>query len=276
MRQLLRYYRQLPFLSRAGVCVIALFSAAAVFAPLLAPYPYERQELARRLMGASAAHWMGYDELGRDIFSRLLYGARISLLVGIAVVSGSTVVGTMIGALSGYYRGWVDDVLMRIVDVLMAVPGILLAIAFVAFRGPGVGNLIIALVLIGWVGYARLVRGEILKVREFDFVQAVRAQGAGDRRILWRHIIPNVLDPLIVQASLGMAGAIMAEASLSFLGLGITPPTPSWGSMLNSARSHVFEAPHLTVFPGVALMLLVMAFNFLGDGLRKVRLQSQN
>jgi peptide/nickel transport system permease protein len=256
--------------------VIALFSAAAVFAPLLAPYPYERQELARRLMGASAAHWMGYDELGRDIFSRLLYGARISLLVGIAVVSGSTVVGTMIGALSGYYRGWVDDVLMRIVDVLMAVPGILLAIAFVAFRGPGVGNLIIALVLIGWVGYARLVRGEILKVREFDFVQAVRAQGAGDRRILWRHIIPNVLDPLIVQASLGMAGAIMAEASLSFLGLGITPPTPSWGSMLNSARSHVFEAPHLTVFPGVALMLLVMAFNFLGDGLRKVRLQSQN
>lgn len=252
-----------------------VFSATAIFAPLLAPYSYQSQELPHRLLGVSARHWMGYDELGRDILSRLIYGSRISLLVGIAVVSGSALAGTMIGAISGYYRGWIDDVLMRIVDVLMAVPGILLAIAFVAFRGPGVGNLITALVLIGWVGYARLIRGEILKVREFEFVQAVRAQGAGDRRILWRHILPNVIDPLIVQASLGMAGAIMAEASLSFLGLGITPPTPSWGSMLNSARNHVFEAPHLTVFPGTALMLLVMAFNFVGDGLRKVRLQSQ-
>ncbi|MBI2821545.1 MAG: ABC transporter permease [Acidobacteria bacterium] len=255
-------------LPRISVWIIAVFSLAALLAPWLAPYPYESQQLPHRLEGMSRHHWMGYDELGRDIFSRLLYGARISLLVAVTVVSGSALLGTLIGAISGYYRGWVDDVLMRVVEVLMAVPGILLAIAFVAFRGPGLTNLIVALLLIGWVGYARLIRGEILRVREFDFVQAVRAAGASSSRILTRHLLPNVIDPLIVQASLGMAGAVMAEASLSFLGLGITPPTPSWGVMLNAARNHIFEAPHLTVFPGLAIMLLVMAFNFVGDGLR--------
>ncbi|HEY3128841.1 MAG TPA: ABC transporter permease [Acidobacteriota bacterium] len=268
MKKLLAFYRALRLPARVGVWLVVFFSLAALLAPWLASYPYESQDLPHRLEGISEDHWMGYDELGRDIFSRLLYGARISLLVGVTVVCGSVLVGTLVGGFSGYYGGWIDDVLMRLVDVLMAVPGILLAIAFVAFRGPGLANLIIALVLIGWVGYARLVRGEILKVREFDYVQAVRAEGAGAQRIFLNHIFPNVLDPLVVQASLGMAGAIMAEATMSFLGLGITPPAPSWGAMLNAARNHIFEAPHLTVFPGLAIMLLVLAFNFVGDGLR--------
>lgn len=269
MKRLLAYYRELPLLARVSIWIIALFSLAALLAPWLAPHPYESQDLPHRLEGLTRDHWLGYDELGRDIFSRLLYGARISLLVAITVVFVSALTGTLIGAVSGYYRGWIDDVIMRVVDILMAVPGILLAISFVAFKGPGLGNLIAALLLIGWVGYARLVRGEILKVREFDFIQAVRATGARDRRILWRHLLPNIVDPLIVQASLGMAGAVMAEASMSFLGLGITPPTPSWGAMLNAARSHIFEAPHLTLFPGLSIMLLVMAFNFVGDGFRE-------
>jgi peptide/nickel transport system permease protein len=268
LKRLLSTYRELSLLARIGVWLILLFSIAALFASWLAAYPYEGQDLPHRLEGVGRDHWMGYDELGRDIYSRLLFGARVSLLVGITVVSGSALLGTLVGAISGYYGGWIDDALMRVVDVLMAIPGILLAIAFVAFRGPGLSNLIVALVLIGWVGYARLVRGEILKVREFDFVQAVHASGASDRRILSHHILPNILDPLVVQASLGMAGAVMAEASMSFLGLGIMPPAPSWGAMLNAARNHIFEAPHLTIFPGLAIMLLVMAFNFVGDGLR--------
>lgn len=276
MKRILARYRDLPPPGRISVWVILAFSLAGLFAPLLAPYAYEDQQLPHRLEGPDLQHWMGYDELGRDILSRLLHGARVSLLVGVLAVSGSALLGTFVGALSGYYRGWLDDILMRVVDVLMAIPGILLAIAFVAFRGPGLGNLTAALLLIGWVGYARLARGEVLKVREFDFVQAVRAAGAADRRVLWRHILPNIMDPLIVQASLGMGGAVMAEASMSFLGLGITPPTPSWGSMLNAARNHIFEAPHLTFFPGVALMLLVMAFNFLGDGLRHSGSLSEN
>ena len=262
------YYRSLSATARASLWVVAGFVVMAVFAPWLAPQPFDLQDLPHRLEGVSAQHWMGYDELGRDVLSRLLYGARVSLIVSLAVVAGSAVVGTLVGAISGYYRGWLDDVVMRLIDVLMAVPGILLAIAFVAFRGPGLQNLVVALLLLGWVSYARLARGELLRAREFDFVQAVRASGARDSRVLWRHIFPNIVDPLIVQSALGMAGAVMAESSMSFLGLGITPPTPSWGSMLNMARSHILEAPHLTLFPGLAIMLLVLAFNFLGEGLR--------
>jgi peptide/nickel transport system permease protein len=268
MNQVRSYYRSLTAAARVSAWILALFAAAALLAPWLAPHPVDVQDLPHRLEGVSATHWMGYDELGRDVFSRLLYGARVSLLVGVMVVAGSAAAGTVVGAISGYYRGWLDDVVMRVIDVLMAVPGILLAIAFVAFRGPGLQNLIVALLLLGWVSYARLVRGELLRVREFDFVVAVRASGARDRRVLWRHIFPNIVDALIVQCALGMAGAVMAESTMSFLGLGITPPTPSWGAMLNTARSHVLEAPHLTLFPGLAIMLLVLAFNFLGDGLQ--------
>jgi peptide/nickel transport system permease protein len=226
------------------------------------------QELARRLEPPSLAHPFGLDELGRDILARILAGARISLLVGIAVVGVSSVVGSLVGSIAGYFGGRVDDVISRIIDVLMAFPGILLAIALVAVLGPSLRNVVLALSVIGWVGYARLVRGQALRAREFDFVQAARALGAGSARIVVRHILPTALPAVVVQATLGMAGAIIAEASLSFLGLGVQPPTPSWGTMLDAGRSHIFDAPHLTVFPGLAIAILVLGFNFVGDGLR--------
>jgi len=241
---------------------------AAVVGPLLTPYDPAAQELARRLEGPSASHPFGLDELGRDILSRLLSGARISLMVGLAVVSVSSIVGMLLGSIAGYFGGVVDDAISRIVDVLMAFPGILLAIALVAVLGPSLTNVVLALSIIGWVGYARLVRGQALRAREFDFVQAARALGAGSARIILRHVLPTALPAVVVQATLGMAGAIIAEAALSFLGLGVQPPTPSWGTMLDAGRSHLFDAPHLTIFPGVAIATLVLGFNFLGDGLR--------
>jgi peptide/nickel transport system permease protein len=192
------------------------------------------------------------------------------MLVGVSVLLLSSSMGRFVGALAGYYGGWFDEVLMRLVDVLLAFPGILLAIALVAFWGPGLDKLILALVAVGWVGYARLVRGQLLKVKELDFVKAARSLGASDTRIIVRHLIPNIIQPLLVQASIGMAGAILAEASLSFLGLGVPPPLSSWGAMLNDGRSHLFDAPHLVLFPGIATMLAVLAFNFLGDGLREI------
>jgi peptide/nickel transport system permease protein len=216
------------------------------------------------------AHWFGLDELGRDILARLLVGARISLLVGAVVVGISASVGTMLGSIAGYYGGLVDDVVSRVSDVLMAFPGLLLAIAVVAVLGPSLTNVVLALTLIGWVGYARLVRGQVLRVRELEYVQAARALGAATPHILARHVIPATLPALIVQATLGMGGAILAEASLSFLGLGVQPPAPSWGTMLNYGRSHLLDAPHVTIFPGLAIALLVLGFNFLGDGLRDV------
>jgi len=213
-------------------------------------------------------HPFGLDELGRDILARVLAGARISFLVGLSVVTISAVVGTILGALAGYLGGVFDDVVSRIVDTLLAFPGLLLAIALVAVLGPSLANVLIALTVIGWVGYARLVRGQTLRARELEYVQAARALGAGTPRILWRHIVPSALPAIAVQATLGMAGAILGEASLSFLGLGVQPPTPSWGTMLTGGRAHILDAPHLTIFPGVAIALLVLGFNFVGDGLR--------
>ncbi len=242
--------------------------AAALVGPVLAPYDPADQQLSERLAGPSRAHLFGLDELGRDIFSRVLAGARISLMVGLAVVSSSALIGLLLGAIAGYLGGWADDLIGRVIDVLLAFPGILLAIALVAVLGPSLGNVVIALSSIGWVGYARLVRGQVLRVRELDFVQAVRALGARTPRILLRHVVPATLPAVIVQASLGMAGAVIAEASLSFLGLGVQPPAPSWGTMLAGGRGHLMDAPHLTVFPGLAVALLVLGFNFLGDGLR--------
>jgi peptide/nickel transport system permease protein len=242
----------------------------AIFAPIFSPFDFDIQDLPSRLSTPSTRHWFGSDELGRDIFSRVVWGTRISMLVGLSVVVSSSTVGLLVGSLAGYYGGWLDELVMRAVDVLMAFPGILLAIALVAFWGPGLGKLIIALVLVGWVGYARLVRGQILKVKELDFVKAARSLGASDVRIITRHIIPNIIQPVLVQASIGMAGAILAEASLSFLGLGVPPPLPSWGAMLNDGRSHLFDAPHLVLFPGLSTMLAVLSFNFLGDGLREI------
>jgi peptide/nickel transport system permease protein len=253
---------------RFGLAIVVFAVLAAVAGPVLSPYEPAAQELARRLEGPSVAHPLGLDELGRDILARLLAGARLSLLVGIAVVSVSSTVGMLLGSMAGYFGGWVDDVISRAIDVLMAFPGILLAIALVAVLGPSLTNVVLALSVIGWVGYARLVRGQALRAREFDFVQAARAIGAGSGRIIVRHVLPTALPAVVVQATLGMAGAIIAEAALSFLGLGVQPPTPSWGTMLDAGRSHLFDAPHLTVFPGLAIALLVLGFNFLGDGLR--------
>jgi peptide/nickel transport system permease protein len=217
----------------------------------------------------SRSHWCGTDELGRDILSRLIWGARISLIVGSSVVVCSLFLGLIIGSLAGYYGGDVDRfVNVVVMNAFLSFPGILIAIAFVAFRGPGIFNLVLALSLGGWVGYARLVRAQVLAVREREFVEAARALGAGDFHILTRHILPNIIQPVIVQAAIGMAGAILAEATMSFLGLGVPPPTASWGSMLNDARSHLFDAPHLVMFPAVTVMLAVLAFNFIGDALR--------
>jgi peptide/nickel transport system permease protein len=253
---------------RVGLVIVLIAIGAALLGPTLTPYDPASQELARRLEGPSLSHPLGLDELGRDILARLLAGARISLLVGLAVVSVSSTIGMLMGSIAGYFGGRVDDLISRVIDVLMAFPGILLAIALVAVLGPNLRNVVLALSVIGWVGYARLVRGQALRAREFDFVQAARALGAGSGRIILRHILPTAMPAVVVQATLGMAGAIIAEAALSFLGLGVQPPTPSWGTMLDAGRSHLFDAPHLTIFPGLAIALLVLGLNFLGDGLR--------
>jgi len=256
-------------LATAGVVMVAVFAACALFAPWIAPQDPAHIELPARLMGPSWSHWFGTDDLGRDILSRIIYGARISMLVGSCVVAASLTLGLILGSIAGYYGGFTDRVLNVIVmNAFMSFPGILLAIAFVAFLGPGIFNLIFALSIGGWVGYARLVRAQVLAVREREFVEAARALGASDLRIITRHILPNIIQPVIVQAAIGMAGAILAEATLSFLGLGVPPPTASWGTMLNDARSHLFDSPHLVLFPAAAVMLAVLSFNFIGDGLR--------
>jgi peptide/nickel transport system permease protein len=257
-------------MTRAGAAIVCVTVLAALLGPAIAGIDPAFQDLPQRLEGPSAAHWFGLDELGRDILARLLAGAGISLLVGAVVVGISATLGTLLGSIAGYYGGIVDDVVSRVSDILMAFPGLLLAIAVVAVLGPSLTNVVLALTLIGWVGYARLVRGQVLRVRELEYVQAARALGAATPRILARHVIPATLPALIVQATLGMGGAILAEASLSFLGLGVQPPAPSWGTMLNYGRSHLLDAPHLTIFPGLAIAVLVLGFNFLGDGLRDV------
>lgn len=256
-------------LAAAGVLLLVLFAAMALLAPWLAPANPAAIDLLHRLAPPSAAHWFGTDELGRDILSRTIFGARLSLLVAVSVVGCSLSLGIVLGGIAGYYGGAIDTVLnIFAMNAFMALPGILLAIAFVAFLGPGLLNLILALSIGGWVGYARLVRGQVLAVREREFVEAARALGASDLRIFFHHILPNIVQPLIVQSAIGMAGAVLAEATLSFLGLGVPPPTASWGSMLNDARSHLFDAPHLVVFPAIAVMLCVLSFNFIGDALR--------
>jgi peptide/nickel transport system permease protein len=253
---------------KLGAVIVGIALVAAIAGPAITPFDPSSQELAGRLSGPSLAHPFGLDELGRDILARILAGARISFVVGFTVVIVSAVVGTLLGAIAGYFGGRVDDVISRVIDTLLAFPGLLLAIALVAVLGPSLANVLFALTIIGWVGYARLVRGQVLRAREFEYVQAARALGASTARILWWHVIPTAIPAVVVQGALGMAGAIIGEASLSFLGLGVQPPTPSWGTMLNGGRAHLLDAPHLTVFPGLAIALLVLGLNFLGDGLR--------
>src|SRR5437773_924179 len=256
-------------LAAAGMAFVAIFIVFALFAPWIAPKDPALLDLPSRLQAPSAAHWFGTDELGRDILSRVIYGARISMLVGSGVVAGSLLLGLIFGSIAGYYGGYADKFFnVIIMNAFLSFPGILLAIAFVAFLGPSIFNLILALCIGGWVGYARLVRAQVLAVKEKEFVEAARALGASDWRIVTRHILPNIIQPVIVQAAIGMAGAILAEATMSFLGLGVPPPTASWGSMLNDGRAHLFDAPHLVLFPAMAVMLAVLSFNFIGDVLR--------
>jgi len=250
-----------------GALLTILLIAVALAAPLIAPFDPNAQDTIRRLEAPSHQHPLGLDDLGRDVLSRILYGARVSLRVGFSVVLIAGAIGIALGSISGYFGGAVDVTIMRICDILLAFPGILLAIALVAVLGPSLNNVILALATIGWVGYARLVRGQVLKVREMEYVTAAKALGARSPRVILRHVLPNVINPVIVMATLGLAGAILAEAALSFLGLGVQPPTPSWGSMLTSGRQYLGIANHLAIYPGIAIMLAVMGLNFLGDGL---------
>jgi len=256
-------------LAFSGFLIAGFLVLAALLAPWLIPYDPAVQDLPDRLSGPSWHHPFGNDELGRDILSRLLMGARVSMRVGGTVVLLSGVAGVLIGGLAGYVGGKLDIfVTVIVIDSLMAFPGILLAIALVAFLGPSIDHLIFALVIIGWVGYARLARGQVLKIKTLEFVEAARALGASSSRIFFLHVLPSIVQPLLVQASIGMATAVLAEATLSFLGLGIAAPAPSWGAMLNDGRNHLFDAPHMVVFPSVALVLTVLSFNILADAFR--------
>jgi peptide/nickel transport system permease protein len=265
-----------------GMVILALLILIAIFAPVLAPYdPYKvligveqvkmRQAPCIHILGCPAdqpQHIMGLDGNVRDQFSRLLYGARLSLMVGLSTVSFAIVIGTILGALAGYMGKWVDNVIMRIMDVLLAFPTLLLAIAIVSILGPGLINALLAIAIVSIPAYARVVRSSVLTVREMEFVEASRSLGGSPFYILFSRILPNSLTPLIVQGTLGIATAILDAAALSFLGLGAQPPTPEWGTMLGAERNQVFTAPHLVFYPGLAIMVTVLAFNLLGDGMR--------
>ena len=252
----------------AGLVVIVVLVVAAVFAPLLAPYNPYAVALEGRLQGPNGTHLLGTDELGRDILSRLLYGARVSLWVGIVTVALAGLIGVTGGVVAGYLGGYWDAVIMRLVDVFLAFPVIVLAIAIVAVRGPGLTNVLIALAMVYWTTYARVARSIVLALREEEYTWAARTLGATPIRIMLRHLLPNAVAPLIVLASLGMGNAIVAEAALSFLGLGIQPPEASWGSMLNFGMQFLRDASFLSTTPGLAIFITVLGFNLLGDGLR--------
>ena len=251
-----------------GLAMLLLLIFAAVFANVIAPYDPVEQNLLIRLQGPSAAHWFGTDELGRDIFSRILYGARISLTVGLIAVSISCVAGCALGAIAGYYGGILDTVIMRISDIMMAIPSILLNISIVAALGTGLQNVMIAIGISSVPAYCRIMRASLLSLKNQEFVDASRVAGSTDFYIIMHHIIPNSLAPLIVQATLKIGGAILSCAIMSFIGLGIVPPTPEWGAMLSTGRDFLRDAPHLTAFPGLAIMFAVFSMNLIGDGLR--------
>lgn len=251
-----------------GLVMIVLFLAAALAAPLIAPYSPDEADFFRARQAPSGDHWLGTDELGRDMFSRLLYGARVSLRIGLIAVGIGVGVGVPLGLIAGYYGGMIDNVIMRIVDIMLSFPSILLAIGLVAILGPGLNNAIIAVGIVAVPVYIRQVRASVLGVKELDFVASARAAGASDGRIMRIHVLPQCLSPILVQSSLQIAAAIVAAAGLGFLGLGAPPDVPEWGTMLAKGRTYVFSAPHLTTFPGLAIMLVVMGFNLVGDALR--------
>lgn len=255
-------------LAIAGMVILAILLICAIFAKQLAPYDPLEQELILRRQPPSAEHWMGMDEVGRDILSRVIHGARISLQIGLVSMSLAILVGALIGAIAGYKGGWVDNLVMRLMDIMLAFPSLLLAIAVVSILGPGLMNMLYAIAFVSIPIYARIVRASVLTVKEQDYVLAARAVGVPGQRILFRNVLPNCLTPLIVQGTLGIATAILDAAGLSFLGLGARPPMPEWGAMLGQGRGSVFTAPHIVLFPGLAIMMTVLGFNLLGDGLR--------
>lgn len=251
-----------------GTLIILTLIVTAIFADVLAPYDYAQQDLMLSLEYPSREHVLGTDEFGRDVLSRIIQGTRISLLVGFVAVSFAVIIGSSLGALAGYYGGRLDQWIMRCMDVLLSIPSILLAICIATSLGTGIVNLMIAVGIASIPRYARIVRSSVLSIRNMEYVEAARAVGASDFRIIFRHIIPNSLAPIIVESTLGVAMAIISAAGLSFIGLGVQPPTPEWGSMLSEGRQYIRGYPHLTLFPGLAIMLTIMALNFLGDGLR--------
>ncbi|HEY8368917.1 MAG TPA: ABC transporter permease [Thermodesulfobacteriota bacterium] len=255
-------------LAVASAVVILLAAVAAIFAPALAPYDPNALNLDAQLSPPSAAHPLGTDDLGRDVLSRMLYGARISLSVGFVAVGIAIAIGIVLGGLAGYYGGRVDQVIMWLVDVMLVFPSIFLILAVIAFVGPGLFKIMAIIGLTGWMGTTRLVRAEFLALREREFVAAVRAQGARDARIIFRHILPNAVAPVLVSATFGVAGAILTESALSFLGLGVPPPNATWGSLLSDGKAMIEVAWWLTVFPGLAIFVVSLAYNLLGEGIR--------
>ncbi len=253
--------------ARIGFFLIALFTLISLFAPQIAPEGYDDENLANRIQPPTAQHWIGTDELGRDVFSRVIYGARISMTVGLAAVTGALVTGSLLGIAAGYLGGPVDGIIMRIMDIMLAFPSVILAIGIVAMRGPGLNNTILAVSVVNIPVYARVARASTLAIKEYEYVTAARAAGARAWRILLRAILPNAASPLVVQATLGIAGAILDAAALGFLGLGAQPPTPEWGAMLSDSYKYLLTAFWASLAPGVAIALVVLSFNLAGDGL---------
>ncbi|MDR7416770.1 MAG: ABC transporter permease [Armatimonadota bacterium] len=270
-----RSYGQLAFrrlrrhrLAQVSGGVILLLVVASALAPYLTPYRFDEIDLTNRLSPPSWRHPLGTDELGHDVLTRLLYAGRVSLTVGLSAAIASALAGTAVGLVSGFYGGWVDQVLMRVVDVLLSIPDLPILIVLSRYFGGSLWGIILVLVAFGWMGTARLVRGEVLRLRNLEFVEAARALGASSARIMWRHLVPNALGPVIVSATLSVGGAILTEAALSFLGIGIQPPTPSWGNMLQNAQDFIWRTPLLALWPGLMIFVTVLCFNFFGDGLR--------
>ncbi|WNS76688.1 ABC transporter permease [Bacillus sp. DTU_2020_1000418_1_SI_GHA_SEK_038] len=264
------FYKKLAK-NKAAMCgafIVIAITFMAIFAPLLAPYDPAEMALSKKLQAPSSEHWLGTDDKGRDILSRILFGARISLTIGILSTALGAFAGILLGVVSGYYGRWIDSFIMRICDILLAFPGILLALAIISVLGASTTNVIIAVAFFAVPTFARIVRGSTLSVKKLEYIDAIRAMGSSDFRIIFKHILPNILSPIIVQATLYIASAIITASSLSFLGMGTKPPTPEWGFMLSQGRSYLAQAPHVTLIPGLAILLVVVGFNLFGDGLR--------
>lgn len=262
-----KQFRRNRFAVAGGIVVLFLFLVSSL-APYITPYDPDTLDLYHVLMPPSADHWFGTDELGRDVFTRVVFGARISLKVGFVAVGIAVMIGTVIGLVSAYYGGWVDSIFMRFVDIMLCFPTFFLILAVIAMLEPSIWYIMIIIGLTGWMGVARLVRAEVLSIRERDYILAAKSIGASDMRIIFRHVLPNAMSPVLVSATLGVAGAILTESALSFLGIGVQPPTPSWGNILTSGKDYIEFAWWLSLFPGFAILVTVLSYNLLGEGIR--------